>query len=493
MENQKSYHILAACSDLVRLTSLEHNLLREGYQVTAVETTEGLVREARRGEADLLLLHYIMGQDGGLEVLQSFPQLDVDLPVICITPQGDVNYAIKSLQLGAVYFLIDWGNYVERLPAISEKAVYFHELKKSNQQAQETIYSQALLLNNVHDAVVAWNEKNEITYINFAARALFGMKSKDCLGMPAEERYFSLFEPEIILPTKKGTQEFSQERSMTRSDGSKIWVDSRISYIYDAQDRSKIISYMDISRDVTDRKRLSLEMEDARQKMIQSQRLAEVGELASGVAHQINNPLTAIIGEAQLARAGLDPQDPAAQALEAIEEAGWKVQQTVSQLMEYSREPESSYQRVDINNCIQGALREIQKTHPTLIENTQLSLSQDIPPVQGNPYQLDNLWKRLITGRRTRKGVNDADRVQIISRRGKDNGAQVEIIDNSSILSDEELSTFFDPDYYQDQDAMGIGYSYSICREIVRQHQGEIEIVNQGTSGTKIVTYFPGG
>ena len=492
-EMDTAIRVLTASGKSSFINKIKSSLTSESIEITVASSVGGLKQCVDQGDHDLVLLHHHFKNRDGLSVLKDLQDWGVQIPIICITPSGDVDYAVQSLQLGAVNYVVEWGDYPRKLPGLFEKATYNYQLKLAYEQAQEKIHSQALLLNYVHDAVVAWDTDNKITYCNFAARTLFGMKAKNCLGKSAETHYFCLFEPEVKLPKEQGTQEFRQERCLTRPDGRKIWVNSRVSYIYDPLEKTKIIGFMDISRDITERKRIDEEMRKAQEKMVESQHLAELGELASGVAHQINNPLTAIIAESQMARRKLVRPHPAHDSLEAIEEAGWKAQQAVSRLLEYTREPKATYQPLSINENIHRALAAIKNHDPELNETIQLQLAHDLPDVVGNAHQLEDLWIKLISGKRGQNGERVVSSITIKTSPWKDKGAIIEVQDDGNVLSQEELDKFFEPDYYQEEDGPGSGLSYSICREIVRQHRGTIRVINQRYQGTSIQVFLPGG
>ena len=472
---------------------VKETLTGPDFAVSGARSLEELQSYLRQEDVALILLHHQFGPERSLPALEEIQSWGWEIPVLCIVPSGKVDYEVKCLHTGAVGTVVDWGDYVQKLPQLIKSAVKNAQLQKDYQLAKEKIHSQALLLDYVQDAVVAWDTRGEITYSNYAARSLFTMEEGESAGKPVEEYYFSLFEPEVSIPTKKGTKEFRQERKFTAGDGSEIWVSSRISYIYDPEEKSKIIGFMDISRDITEQKRLNEQMEKAREKTAQAERLAELGELASGVAHQVNNPLTTIIAETQLAQNHLPPDHPAQVSIQAVEEAGWKAQKAVSHLLEFTRAPQISYRVLSVNTVIHRSLATIHREYPELKEIIKLRLAQKLPDVTGNPFQLEDLWVKLVLGKWSEFKEGLVGSIGIKTRSWKDLGVLVEIMDNGPSLSERELQHYFDPDYYQPQDSPASGLNLSICREIVRQHRGEIRIINQGEVGRNIQVFLPGG
>ena len=485
--------VIAASANQAFITKMSRSLPVDEIEVIGAVSLEEIQNHLNLANNYIVLLHYDFHEKNGLEILEEIQAWENDIPVICITPSGDVDYAVQSLQKGAVNYVVEWGDYPRKLPGFIKKAQYYQQLKIAYENAQETVHSQALLLNYVQDAVVAWDTDLKITYCNYAARKIFGLKTKDCLGKSAEEYYFTLFEPRVELATELGTREFRQERKLLQPNDQEIWVNSRVSYIYDPMDPQKIIGYMDISRDITERKRIDEQVKIAQEEMVQSRRLAELGELASGVAHQINNPLATIIAESQIVKRLIVPDHPAFDSIQAIEEAGWKAQQAVSSLLEYTRKPKSTHQILFVNDTIQVAVSLIQKNRPELAKNIELHLARGLPEIRGNPHQLEDLWVKLITGKRIPEDSvsNQLTRIRT-SAEGK-GGVLIEVEKESGQLTREQLELFFEPDYYQDQEGPGSGLSFSICREIVRQHHGQIKVVNLQSNGTCIQVLLPEG
>ena len=180
-----------------------------------------------------------------------------------------------------------------------EQAEIIAELQQLFQRSLEQIRYQASLLNNVRDAVVVWDLRGEIAYVNPAAQALFGRSKEIWLSMPAEA-YMNLFTPAVTVPGGEGTGGLRIERFFTSQGNKIVWVSSHVYALRDQSASGKLIGYMDVCRDITERKDMEARVQEAQLQLIQATRLAAIGELASGIAHHINNPLTTIIAESQL-------------------------------------------------------------------------------------------------------------------------------------------------------------------------------------------------
>jgi PAS domain S-box-containing protein len=187
-----------------------------------------------------------------------------------------------------------------------EQTELIAELEKSFERALAQIRYQALLLNNVRDAVVVWNLDGKITYTNPAALRLFGWSMEKWLTAPVEE-FFSLFTPRVRVPGGEGTGGLRVERSFTKQD-STIWVSSHVYALRDHSSNGKLIGYMDVCRDITERKQMEARVQAAQIQLIQAARLAAIAELdrpspqQSTDNHHRRNPAIAAATAAGAAR-----------------------------------------------------------------------------------------------------------------------------------------------------------------------------------------------
>ena len=120
--------------------------------------------------------------------------------------------------------------------------------------------------------------------------------------------------------------------------------------------RGRILEFQSVGRDITEKKKMEAQVQAAQSQLIQAARLATIGEVAAGVAHQIYNPLTTIIADAQILLRSLPADQPGRDSAEAIEQAGWRLQQVVQRLMEFSRPVGETLSPVSLIPSIQSAV-----------------------------------------------------------------------------------------------------------------------------------------
>ena len=183
-------------------------------------------------EYDIILLDYRMPDGNGLDALVEINDRHYKVPVIMVTGQGNERVAVRAMQLGAVDYLIKGSNHLITLPALIQKAVRGHQLQLSVQRSLEQIRYQALLLNNVRDAVVVWDTDGKITYWNPAAEQLFGWNAGDRLGLLVDECYLNDFTPGLMPPSGDGAGTQEIERQYHTKYGEMIWVSSRLGCLH---------------------------------------------------------------------------------------------------------------------------------------------------------------------------------------------------------------------------------------------------------------------
>ncbi|HNB52590.1 MAG TPA: response regulator, partial [Anaerolineales bacterium] len=280
------------------------------FKTTMASSIQDLWQTLAHAQFDIILMDYRLPDGTGLDALTELTARGHRLPVIMLTGQGDERIAAQSIQKGARDYLVKGNDILTSLPARIEKAIQDYAMLLTAEKSLEQIRYQALLLNNVRDAVVVWDMDGRITYWNPAAERLFGLRAEEMLNMCVDDRYLKMFTPALRIPQPEQTSGQQIERDFRNPRGEVVWVSSQVSTLRDFTRNGQIIGYMDVCRDITQSKHMEA-------KLVQSAWMASFGELASGVAHQINNPLTTIIAEAQMLMRDLPAAHPAHDFAEA--------------------------------------------------------------------------------------------------------------------------------------------------------------------------------
>ncbi|HEV1994728.1 MAG TPA: PAS domain S-box protein [Candidatus Acidoferrum sp.] len=237
-------------------------------------------------------------------------------------------------------------------------------------------------------------------------------------------------------------------------------------------------------RDVTDLKRLE-------EQLIQAEKLAAMGQMLAGVAHELNNPLTAILGVTELLREREGTDDSTKRQLELTHRQARRAARIVQNLLEFSRPASPQKKPLDLNNLLDRTLQ--LQEHSLRRNNIEVDFhpQADLPGVIGDANQLIQVFLNLVTNaEQAIREVRDTGRIQI--RAGR-NGNQLSITvqDDGVGIRPEALPRIFDPFYTTKRPGGGTGLGLSICMSIIREHGGNIEAETLPAGGSAFTIYLP--
>jgi signal transduction histidine kinase/DNA-binding response OmpR family regulator len=240
---------------------------------------------------------------------------------------------------------------------------------------------------------------------------------------------------------------------------------------------------------------LSLEeLHRTQTKLVQNARLLAMGELAAAVAHQINNPLTTILGDAELMLRDLPPDDPNAEAMDAIFRAGKRAHEVVRRLLTMARHGESDETAIalDVNQTIDNTLTLVRSHVQHGSVDLIVNLEDGLPPVQSVEGELEDVWLNLLLN--ARDAVVDAQNPEIgiaTRYRAQHNAIEIEVWDNGTGIDEETLGKIFEPFFTSKPAGEGTGLGLHICRQIIEKCSGHIDVESTYNEGTSFKIYLP--
>ncbi|HQA68242.1 MAG TPA: ATP-binding protein, partial [Aggregatilineales bacterium] len=221
--------------------------------------------------------------------------------------------------------------------------------------------------------------------------------------------------------------------------------------------------------------------------------LSALGELSTVVAHQINNPLTTVLGDAEMLVQDIPPDNPAHESAKAILRAGTRAKQVVERLLTMAH-MENEMRVQDVNRTIEETLQLIGTSITQQHIALDVHLADNLPLVLAIPGQLEDVWMNLIINARdgiTQRG-NDGGHIRIASRSVEDGKlVEVTITDNGAGMTAEQVRQAFDPFFTTKPRGKGTGLGLYICRQIVDEHDGNIQIESTPGEGTTVVVTLP--
>jgi PAS domain S-box-containing protein len=237
-------------------------------------------------------------------------------------------------------------------------------------------------------------------------------------------------------------------------------------------------------RDVTDLKRLE-------EQLIQAEKLAAMGQMLAGVAHELNNPLTAILGVTELLREREGTDEPTKRQLDLTHRQARRAARIVQNLLEFSRPASPQKKMLDFNSLLERTLQ--LHEHSLRRSNIEVDFHPQagLPGVIGDANQLIQVFLNLVTNaEQAIREVRDTGRIQI-RLSSSANRITVTVQDDGVGIRPEALPRLFDPFYTTKRPGGGTGLGLSICMSIIREHGGNIEAETLPAGGAAFTVYLP--
>jgi two-component system NtrC family sensor kinase len=225
--------------------------------------------------------------------------------------------------------------------------------------------------------------------------------------------------------------------------------------------------------------------------LARSERLAVIGQLAAGVAHEINNPLTAIIANAQILKRGLPVDDDLQESVDLISRAGARATQVVRNLLDFARKEDYHLGMTDVNETVEGALELI--GHELVARGVHLSFKPDqrLPPILASENHLQSVWLNLLLNAFDAMDKDPAE-VKVTTRKAGDS-IFVTVTDNGKGIPADRLTRIFEPFYTTKAPGRGTGLGLSVSHRIVKQHGGHIRVESKVGIGSEFTVILPVG
>jgi len=368
-------------------------------------------------------------------------------------------------------------------------ALYNMELEEEHKKAEQELELRAQLLDNVQDAVNLSDFDGNMVYVNETACTSLGYSREELLKM----NFAGLDTAGYAHALKWRNQELTKkkhtifETANIRKDGSVIPVEVH-SQLIEVGGKKLVLS---IDRDITERKRLEAERKEMEQKAQLASRLASVGEMASGITHEINNPLVGVIGFAQLLMEREDLPDDVREELKVIHDGGQRVASIVKGLLSFARQskPERTY--VDINQIIEISLKlrvyEMQTTNIEVI--TQLD--PELLWTMADAGQLHQVFLNIIINAERELSLAHGKGNLQVKTETIDNTIRISFKDDGPGIAKENLDRIFDPFFTTREAGQGTGLGLSICHGIIAEHNGRIYAESEPGRGATFIVELP--
>ncbi len=299
---------------------------------------------------------------------------------------------------------------------------------------------------------------------------------------PRRRSLFDLTLPELYegwLRPESGELRRLEVRRRTLADGSVLWI------LRDTTEQRQIeAAYQQKQRELD---RALFDLKRSQAYLVQSEKLATVGQLAAGIAHELNTPLNTILGYAQLLRRQLPTEELRAE-IDAIEKASRRCRKTVKDMLSFTRKSSGTFEAQPLNKVVRGVVSLLQHDFLTRGIELRLKLGSDDPQVVMDANRLEQIF--VILAQNAAQAMPEGGTLSVESRV---HGANVEVLvrDNGQGIAGENLPHIFEPFFTTKEPGEGTGLGLYIAYQIAVQHKGDIKVWSRPEVGSEFLVRLP--
>jgi PAS domain S-box-containing protein len=342
------------------------------------------------------------------------------------------------------------------------------------------------LVDNFPDLILVVDSTSHYTFVSPRCTEVLGYEIAETANMELGGRTHAEDLPILLAlfaDILAGRQTFASLEIRVRHKLGE-WRRIRFNFSPLADETGKIEGVVLSGRDVTELKRLE-------EQLIQAEKLAAMGQMLAGVAHELNNPLTAILGVTELLREGQGLEESVKRQLELTHRQARRAARIVQNLLEFSRPASPQKKPVDLNSIIERTLQ--LHEHSLRRNNVEVDFRPrpDFPGVVADANQLIQVFLNLVTNaEQAIREVRESGRIQIRFARV---GSRISVTfqDDGVGIRPESVQRLFDPFFTTKRPGGGTGLGLSICLSIVREHGGTIEAEALPAGGSAFTVYLP--
>ena len=513
---------------------LSYELGLQGYSVTTAPNGEEGIELVKKDKFNLLLSDVKMPRMDGIQVLEAAKKIDPDIEVIMITGFGTIGTAVDAIKKGAYDFVQKPFNLDEILTLV-EKA-----LEKADLKALVTLYEtskaifSAIKLDDLLPILIALSLKllkaDDVSIMlkdengELRIAASHGLETEDdrSLRLRLGDKFMKNTKerPEIsfIVGPLENEQELSGMGNVSRVRSAVICpllsktkslgvliaakTKSEIQFNYSDQRYADIFAsqvsqavdnaqlYNELEKKVSALNEAYGKLTEAHKELIQSEKLAAIGQLSAGVAHELNNPLTIVIGLTELMLEDKTQTQEKINDLQSIKTQAERCRSIILNLLQFAQKNETEKKSVQINSIIEKTI-ELWRYN---VSNAKIAIIRDFDPSLShtvvNPFLMQQVFINILNNAHFAMGSTEKPQITIkTANEGKN--IRITFKDNGCGIEENIIGKIFDPFFTTKDVGKGTGLGLSITYGIVREHGGDIRVESKEGEGSMFIIDLP--
>jgi len=517
MSSGRPVRILIMEDDAGQARLAQRTLERAGYAVAvAGDGATGLALYAT-GAYDVLMVDHQMPGTGGLEVLHTLAARGALPPTIMVTGHGDEAIAVEAMKLGAGDYLVKDvdGQYLTLLPAVVARVLHQQRLLAEKLQAEEALRQtlealetrvrertaalqhandrlhaeiaergraeealaqlnrrHRLILDSAGEGIYRIDLAGRTTFVNPAAARMLGWEVAELLGQPMHDIVCytrrdgtprAHDDCPILAACRDGVVRHVPEDLFWRKDGTGFLVEYVGTPIHE---HDTLVGAVVIFKDITERKQIEREMQNA-------DRLTLVGQLASGLAHEIGTPLNIIAGNAELLRMELCERRFDTAEVDAIVQHADRITRLIQQLLTFARAKEQPMTALEVHEPLANVLCLLETRFKHQDITVLLEVSSELPLIHGRAEQLEQVFLNVLVN--AWHAMPGGGTLTIAAEATTAQKLRLSFSDTGMGMSADVLAHAFEP-FYSTKGERGTGLGLAICKQTIDSQQGMMHL-----------------
>jgi two-component system NtrC family sensor kinase len=379
--------------------------------------------------------------------------------------QGLVVFAILFAAVAVLFYEMRWSQALEK--RVSQRT---EELKKSEEKYRS-------LVESAEDFIFTVDFDGKFQSMNSFTAIFFGGRPEDFIGRDLS----SLF-PEKVAQAQlklvklvfKAGKSVRDEFEISIADHT-TWISANFMPL--KNEEGAVNAVLCIARDITENKNLE-------RQLVNAEKLASLGTLAAGVAHEVNNPLGVILGFCDLLLRKTDKDSRAYDDLKTIERQGLHCKQVVENLLSFARLGEGGSEYADVNQCIEDIVKVVRHNLDMHRIELSQSLAEDVPLVVGDSRKLQQVFLNLINNATAAMPTGGRLKISTVLERST-RKAVVRVEDDGVGIKPEHLDHIFEPFFTTKPEGEGTGLGLFVSYGIIAKYGGSIDCVSNDSGSLK--------
>jgi len=355
------------------------------------------------------------------------------------------------------------------------------ERKRAEDRIKRAAEEWRRTFDSITDLVSIHDKDFRLVRVNKAFADAFKMKPVELIGKPCYEIVHGTNEPLPNCPHKKTIKTKKPATAEFFEPHLGMHLEISTSPIFD--EKGEVVASVHVTRDITERKRME-------EQLIVSDRLASIGELSSGIAHELNNPLTGVIGFSQLLM-DKDVSDEVKDDLKIISSEALRAAEVVKNLLIFARKHAPLKQLVNIDSIIEKVLE--LRAYEQKVNNVQVNtrFAPDLPAIMADYFQLQQVFLNIVIN--AEYFMIEAHRRGTLAITTERTGdiIKASFADDGPGIAKENLGHLFDPFFTTKEAGKGTGLGLSICHGIITEHGGRIYAESELGKGATFIVELP--